>query len=72
MRLLNPPPGLSEATVEFAGGSYEMLAAGDPSTGSGQSHWYAVIGLATDLPAGDYVLEATAREATAMVSSALV
>jgi len=52
VRLLNPPSGLSKATARFAGGSYPMLPEGD--------RWYAVIGIGTEFPAGDYALEVAA------------
>ncbi len=49
VRLLSPPPGLSQASIEFAGGSYPMLPELD--------RWYAFIGLATDFAPGDHVLQ---------------
>ncbi len=49
VRLLNPPPDLSQASVDFAGRSYPLLPAGD--------RWYAYIGLGTDFAPGDYPLE---------------
>src|SRR3972149_6692966 len=49
VRLLSPPPGLSEATVQFAGGSYSMLSEGD--------RWFAVIGLGPGFAPGDYSVE---------------
>jgi len=50
VRLLSPPPNLSAATVEFAGGTYWMLPEAD--------RWYALIGLGTDFAAGDHLLAA--------------
>jgi len=49
VRLLNPPAGLGDATVQFNGGSYAMLPSGD--------RWFAVIGLATDFAIGDYPID---------------
>ncbi len=49
VRLVNVPPGAREAMVSFAGESYAMTPDGDDRL--------AVIGLATDLPVGDYPLE---------------
>ncbi len=46
MRLLYPPVGLSEATLEFNGGSHPMLPSGD--------RWFAVIGLDIYVGVGDY------------------
>lgn len=57
MSLSNPPPGLNEATVQFAGGSYPMLPEGD--------RWYAVIGLGTAFAPGDYPIEVTADRSLA-------
>lgn len=57
VRLLNPPPGLEGATVRFAGNAYPMLAEGDV--------WYAILGLGTDFPPGEYSLEVTAGGTTA-------
>ncbi|HEU4760174.1 MAG TPA: peptidoglycan DD-metalloendopeptidase family protein [Dehalococcoidia bacterium] len=55
VRLLDPPPELSQATALFAGGSYAML----PEAG----HWYALIGLGTDFPPGDYTVEVDGSDA---------
>lgn len=52
MSLLNPPPGLNGATVQFAGGSYPMLPEGD--------RWYAVIGLGTGFAPVEYAIEVVA------------
>lgn len=52
VRLLHPPPGAEETTVLFAGEIYTLLEDGDDRL--------AVIGLATDFPVGDYVLEVLA------------
>ncbi|MBI2912522.1 MAG: peptidoglycan DD-metalloendopeptidase family protein [Chloroflexi bacterium] len=52
VRLLNPPAGLNEATLYFAGASYSMLPEGE--------HWYAVVGLATDFAPGDYTVDIAA------------
>ena len=62
VRFLNSPPGLDEATVFFAGGSYPMLPEGD--------RWYALIGLGTDFPPGDYAVAVAAP--LAMLGSASV
>ncbi|MBI1885564.1 MAG: M23 family metallopeptidase [Chloroflexi bacterium] len=51
VRLVNPPPA-QEVHALFAGGSYPMLADGD--------RWFAVIGLRTDFPPGDYPVEVLA------------
>ncbi|HEV8573449.1 MAG TPA: M23 family metallopeptidase [Dehalococcoidia bacterium] len=50
-RLLNPPPGITEATVTFYGKSYTMLPSGD--------RWFAVIGLDTGFGVGQYHMEVT-------------
>ena len=52
VRLEQQPPGTQEATAVLAGESYQMAPDGDG--------WLGVIGLATDLPAGDYTLEVLA------------
>lgn len=52
VRLLHPPPDAEETTVLFAGEVYTLLEDGD--------NRLAVIGLATDVPVGDYVLEVLA------------
>ncbi|MEE8369215.1 MAG: M23 family metallopeptidase [Dehalococcoidia bacterium] len=56
VRLVNPPPDLSEVAVHFAEGSYQMLPEG--------GRWFAVIGLSTSLIPGDSSLEVTAGGAT--------
>ena len=52
VRLMHPPPDAGETTILFAGQSYPLVVDGDDQL--------AVIGLATDLPPGDYVVEALA------------
>ncbi len=54
VRLLNPPVGLSQASALFAGGAYPLL----PEAG----RWYALIGLGTDFPPGDYTVEVAGSE----------
>jgi len=50
VRLLYPPAGLREATVEFNGASYPMLSSSD--------RWFAVIGLDIYVGVGDYPITA--------------
>jgi murein DD-endopeptidase MepM/ murein hydrolase activator NlpD len=57
VRLLNPPLGLNEATVFFAGESYAMLPEGKRPDGP---VWYALIGLGTDFAPGDYIVDVVA------------
>jgi Peptidase family M23 len=45
-RLLYPPPGLTQATIEFNGASHTMLPSGD--------RWFAIIGLDIYVSVGDY------------------
>jgi len=52
VRLVNPPTGLGEASVQFNGGSYTMLPSGD--------RWFAVIGLSTRFAIGDHPIEVAA------------
>ncbi len=67
--LVYPPPGLTEATAQFAGGSYPMLLESDPS--AGQPHWYAVIGLGTGFAPGDYPLEVTSGQTLASATASI-
>ncbi len=48
-RLMDPPAGLESATAQFGGTAYSMFNAGN--------HWYALIGLETSAPIGDYPIE---------------
>ncbi|TMB69648.1 MAG: M23 family metallopeptidase [Chloroflexi bacterium] len=49
-RLLYPPPGLADVTIDFNGVSHPMLPAAD--------RWFAVIGLDIYLGVGDYPISA--------------
>ena len=54
-RLLYPPGGLTEATVEFDGASYPMLPSAD--------RWFAVIGLDIYIGVGDYPITVKSGDA---------
>jgi hypothetical protein len=52
LRFANPPPGTRQVTAQINEGSYPLVADG--------VGWTGIIGLATDLPVGDYAVEVLA------------
>ena len=64
VRLLNPPPALTAARVMFRETPYPMLPEGD--------HWYALIGLDTQMAPGDYSVEVDAPDRALAVASASI